>query len=98
LVTYAGETFASRVAASLLSGMDMSDCIADNMMDYEAKINQLLDSPAELFALREKTALARQISPVFDTTATARQLESAYQVMYERLIHGLEPLAFDVNP
>jgi predicted O-linked N-acetylglucosamine transferase (SPINDLY family) len=97
LVTYAGETFASRVAASLLSGMDMNECITDNPLDYEAKINQLLDSPEELRALREKTALARQSSPVFDTTATARQLESAYQVMYERLMNGLEPVAFDVK-
>jgi predicted O-linked N-acetylglucosamine transferase (SPINDLY family) len=98
LVTYAGETFASRVAASLLSGMDMKDCITDNPLDYEVKINQLLDSPDELGALREKTALARQSSPVFDTTATAMQLESAYQVMYQRLINGLGPVAFDVNP
>jgi predicted O-linked N-acetylglucosamine transferase (SPINDLY family) len=97
LVTYAGETFASRVAASLLSGMDMKDCITDNPLDYEAKINKLLDSPAELLALREKTALARQSSPVFDTTATARQLESDYLVMYQRLINGLEPVAFDVS-
>ncbi len=98
LVTYAGETFASRVAASLLSGMDMKDCITNNPLDYEAKINQLLDSPDDLCALREKTALARRISPVFDTAAIARQLESAYQVMYQRLINGLEPEAFDVNP
>jgi predicted O-linked N-acetylglucosamine transferase (SPINDLY family) len=48
--------------------------------------------------LREKTALARQSSPVFDTTATARQLESVYQVMYQRLIYGLQPVAFDVKP
>lgn len=98
LVTYAGETFASRVAASLLSGMNMKDCITDNPLDYEARINQLLDSPDELRALREKTALARQSSPVFDTAATARQLESAYQLMYQRLINGLEPEAFDVSP
>jgi predicted O-linked N-acetylglucosamine transferase (SPINDLY family) len=78
--------------------MDMKDCITDNPLDYEVKINQLLDSPDELGALREKTALARQSSPVFDTTATAMQLESAYQVMYQRLINGLGPVAFDVNP
>ena len=98
LVTCAGETFASRVAASLLSGMDLQDCIVNNLVDYEAKIHQLLEAPDALRALRHRVAQARSTSPVFDTVAIARQLESAYQGMFQRLQARLSPEAFDVSP
>jgi predicted O-linked N-acetylglucosamine transferase (SPINDLY family) len=96
LVTCAGETFASRVAASLLTSMDLQDCITDNLIDYEAKIYQLLESPVALYELRKKTIQSCATSPVFDTQAIARQLEMAYRTMYLRHREGLVPEAFDV--
>jgi protein O-GlcNAc transferase len=98
IVTCKGETFASRVAASLLSGMNLHEGITDNLTDYEAKICEFLASPNALNDLQQKTALARSNSPVFDTRAISKQLESAYKGMYERLQNGLHPKAFDVEP
>lgn len=98
IVTCKGETFASRVAASLLSAMNLHEGITDNLDDYEAKICELLGSPRALNDLQQKTALARTNSPVFDTKAIAKQLEAAYKGMYERLRNGVSPEAFDVEP
>ncbi len=98
LITCAGETFASRVAASLLKAMDMPDCITESLTAYEAKIIQLLETPFGLDALRQKTAEARHNSPLFDTPLTARHLEKAYQAMIANFKNGVAPASLDVAP
>lgn len=98
MVTCIGETFASRVAASLLTAMNLHDCICEDFTSYESKITQLLEDPAALLSLRQRTQDARMTSPVFDTPATARQLEAAYRNMVDQAVSGLAPASFDVRP
>lgn len=97
IVTCAGETFASRVAASLLTTMDLPDCVTYDLISYEQKIVALLEQPQSLQVLRERVALARAQSPLFDTNSIARQLEEAYKLMMQRYEMELLPLGFDVH-
>lgn len=98
IVTCAGETFASRVAASLLTTMDMVDCVAQDLQSYEQKIIEILEQPQRLISLRERVEIGRINSPLFDTVATARHLESAYQKMMDIYHNESSPLSFDISP
>jgi predicted O-linked N-acetylglucosamine transferase (SPINDLY family) len=98
IISLAGETFASRVAASLLTAIDMNDCVTYDFLSYEQKIVSLLDNPQALQDLRDRVVLGCQKSPLFDTSATAQQLELAYLQMMVRFEAELPPKEFDVQP
>lgn len=98
IVTCAGETFASRVAASLLITMNMPDCVAYDLGSYEQKIVALLDVPQSLKTMRERVEKGRTESPLFNTLATARHLEMAYEQMMKNYESEIVPIGFDVGP
>lgn len=81
LITCPGETFAARVAASLLTAMDLSELIVPTFNHYEELAVALAKDPARLAALKEKVVRNRATSPLFATDAFARNIETAYQQM-----------------
>jgi predicted O-linked N-acetylglucosamine transferase (SPINDLY family) len=83
LVTRAGETFASRVAGSLLSAVGLPELITQSGTEYHALALRLARAPGELDAVREKLQRNRGRVPLFDTLAFARNLETAYLQMWE---------------
>jgi protein O-GlcNAc transferase len=97
MVTCAGETFASRVAASLLTTMSMQDCVTGDLVSYEHKIVELLERRENLHELRERVLLARSQSPLFATGDIAHHLESAFEQMLSRHEANLLPEGFDVK-
>lgn len=83
IVTCTGETFAGRVASSLLSAIGMPELITATLADYEGLALRLARDPADLKSLREKLARNRVSAPLFDTDATRRSIEAAYRKMWE---------------
>ena len=63
------------------------------MEDYEALALRLAGNPGELAALRVKLARNRTTTPLFDTPAFTRQLETAYSRMWENHLAGNPPRA-----
>jgi len=96
VVTLAGQTFAARVAASLLTALDLPELIAETMADYERVATELARHPERLAALKQKLERHRLAAPAFDPARFTRQLEAAYRMMYERHQAGLETDDFDV--
>jgi predicted O-linked N-acetylglucosamine transferase (SPINDLY family) len=84
VVTYRGETFAARVAASLLSAVGLSELICDDVERYVATAVALARNADERRRLRDHLDGAGRASPLFDTEATTRALEAAYQAMAEQ--------------
>jgi predicted O-linked N-acetylglucosamine transferase (SPINDLY family) len=97
LVTLRGETFVSRVAASLLAATGLSELITDTLADYEALALKLATTPDLLTALRAKLQANRLTAPLFDTDRFCRHLESAYLTMVENHLAGEAPKSFDVK-
>jgi len=91
ILTRAGESYASRVAASLLTALDLRELIVEDWDAYEALALRLAHDPHELGMLRAKLNANRGTAPLFDTDRTCRNLERAYLVMVERWRHGLTP-------
>jgi predicted O-linked N-acetylglucosamine transferase (SPINDLY family) len=91
VLTCPGESFASRVAASLLSAVGLPELIAATPREYEDLAVALAGEPARLANLAQRLAECRPTAPLFDTGLYARRLESAYSMMCARQRAGLPP-------
>jgi predicted O-linked N-acetylglucosamine transferase (SPINDLY family) len=91
VLTCAGEAFASRVAASLLTAIQMPELIAATPTEYEESAVEWATQPQRLAGLKEKLARHRLTTPLFDTTSFTRHLEAAYRTIHERHHAGLLP-------
>ena len=91
VLTVAGETFAARVAASLLNAVGLPELIARSKAEYEKLAIELANNPDRLEKIKQKLKTKRLASPLFDTRLFTRHLEAAYEAMYDRYQAGLAP-------
>lgn len=98
IVTRTGQSFASRVAASLLHACGISDLVTDNLPDYEDMIVRLANDEPRRRALREKLQSAPQNSALFDGRLFTQRIEYAYSQMMERYRKGAPAVSFDLSP
>ncbi len=96
VLTCSGETFASRVAGSLLRAIGLPELVTTSLAEYEAAAIRLAGNPAELKALRDRLAKNRLTTPLFDSERFARHLECAYQMMWDRYARGEAPRPIEV--
>ena len=97
-LTTPGESFASRVGASLLNAIGLPELIAISTEAYAETAVALATDPARLEGLKRKLAGNRQAAPLFDTARFVRALEAAYREMWDRREAGLPPGAMNVAP
>ena len=91
VLTCIGNSFASRVAASLINSVNLPELITDNQEQYESLAIQLALNPEKIKTIKEKLNNNLMKSPLYDTPLYTQHLESAYLSMYDRYQHGLEP-------
>jgi predicted O-linked N-acetylglucosamine transferase (SPINDLY family) len=96
LVTKIGQSFAARVAASLLTAINLPELIASTPEGYATLALDLAKNPARLRDLRTKLAVNRNAAPLFNSTLITRHLEAAYELAFERYLTGAPPAAFAV--
>ncbi len=96
LITLRGETFASRVAASLLHAAELPELVTATAAGYEALALALAHDPQRLGEIRAKLARNRTRSALFDTARFTRNLETAFAMASKRHSDGLPPADFDV--
>jgi len=96
VLTCLGQTFAGRVAGSLLKAANMPELITNSMQEYEQLALQLARDPQKLAAVKAKLGQNRDTCALFNTEKFARNLEAAYQTMWRRHQQGAQPEAFDV--
>jgi predicted O-linked N-acetylglucosamine transferase (SPINDLY family) len=84
VLTLMGQSFASRVAASLLKAVQLPELIAFTREEYEAIAIELGANPKILAAIKQKLADNLSTTPLFNTALFASHLENAYTQMYER--------------
>ncbi len=91
VLTCIGDTFAGRVAASLLKAIGLPELIATSPNEYEACAFDLATHPENLSALHRTLAHNMTTHPLFNTALFTRHIESAYTKMWARSQAGLEP-------
>jgi predicted O-linked N-acetylglucosamine transferase (SPINDLY family) len=98
ILTCQGETFASRVAGSLLNSVGLPELIAHSLEEYESLALKLARDPARLAAIKHKLERNRETFPLFNTQRFTRHVETAYKKMCERSRKGEAPVGFSVTP
>jgi predicted O-linked N-acetylglucosamine transferase (SPINDLY family) len=89
VVTHYGESYASRVAASVLNAVGLAELAFDTVADYRCAIQALALEPALLATYRQHLVTQRHALPLFDARRYARELEALFARMVQRWRAGL---------
>jgi predicted O-linked N-acetylglucosamine transferase (SPINDLY family) len=84
LITCKGESFASRVAASLLHAIDLPELVTTNITDYEQLAIELARNTEKLQYIKETLDANKLTKPLFNTDLFSTHIEQAYTLMFER--------------
>jgi protein O-GlcNAc transferase len=97
VVTLADDTFISRVAASLLSAVELPELAVATLAEYETLALELATNGAKRTQIREHLETGRMQFSLFDSAATTRALEAAY--LHAANLHraGKKPVSFSLT-
>jgi predicted O-linked N-acetylglucosamine transferase (SPINDLY family) len=98
VVTFTGQTFASRVAASLVHAVGLPELACDDIAHYARTVVELVHDPERRARLRATLVDARTASPLFDSPRFTRDFEALVLRMMERHVDGLPPAALAAWP
>ncbi|MBX9758822.1 MAG: tetratricopeptide repeat protein [Beijerinckiaceae bacterium] len=91
VLTLAGRSFASRVAASLVTRAGAPELVTNTADEYVDLAVRLARDPELLQGIKNKIRAAREGSPLFDVVRFTRDLEALYVEMMRRHRDGLPP-------
>ena len=91
VLTCMGESFASRVAASLLKAIELPELITKTQEQYEATAIELATNSEKFKDIKNKLECNRLTTALFDTPRFTKHIEAAYKQMYERYQTNLQP-------
>jgi len=98
VVTCSGESFAARVAGSLLHAIGITETIVRDIGEYESIALRLARNSAFRTSIRQRILVNQATHPLFDAARFCRHLEAAYETMWERHCSGEMPHSFAVCP
>lgn len=91
VLTRMGQAFVSRMAASLLQSLDLSELVTTSAAAYESLAIELAHNPERFSAIKARLAERKTSAPVFDTKRMTHDVERLYTAMYQRHLNGLAP-------
>lgn len=91
VVTLQGNHFVSRVSASVLNALDLSELVTQSKEDYRSLIEYYCKNPDKLAKLKQQIAKAKKKEPLFDTKLYAKDLEKVLTKAYKNFINGNPP-------
>ncbi len=97
VLTCRGETFAGRVASSLLQAIDLPELVTEDLAAYERMARRLSQEPDLLGGLRARLTANRLTAPLFDAVRYVSGLEAALAHMVAQYEAGLPPSAFAID-
>ena len=84
VLTCIGNSFAGRVAASLLSAVELPEMITTTQEQYESLAIELAINPEKIKTIKKKLVNNLNTAALFNTSLYTRHIEAAYSKMYER--------------
>ena len=97
VLTLSGKTFPSRMAGSILKAIDLPELVTHTIAEYENLAVELATNKLRLKEIRTKVAANRMSTPLFDAPRTTKNIEKAYQIMYERYLEGKDPASINLT-
>ena len=83
VVTKIGNSFCSRVSASILNSLDLNELIAKNDSEYKKLIIDLSNDEKKLISIKEKIIKNISTKPLFNSKLYTKDLEKSYYKVYE---------------
>jgi protein O-GlcNAc transferase len=88
LITQSGQTFASRVAGSILHAVDAQELIVTNETDYHQLAIQIYNDKEYLHQLKKKIKSNIQTGPLYDIHAYTKNFEKALMMAHHNRHDG----------
>ncbi len=98
VLTVLGTSFAGRVAASLLNAIGLPELVTSSLAAYEAAALSLARDSTALSRLKAKLKDNRHTHALFDTARFTRNLEAAFEAMWNRSRRGEPPAGLEIAP
>ena len=97
VITLKGKHFASRVAASLVSAVDLPELATDSPKEYEKLAIHLATNPSKLKIIKDFLVQNRKTFPLFETKRFVTNLEKAYLMMWDIYSKNEKPHLLEVK-
>lgn len=91
VLTLPGDSFASRVAASVLAAVGLEGLAMGSIADYEAALVTMAQDPEVLAGLRAHLVDNRMQLPLFDTPGYTQRFEALLGTVWRQWCAGLPP-------
>ncbi|MEQ1825399.1 MAG: tetratricopeptide repeat protein [Pirellula sp.] len=91
VITKSGQTFASRIAGSVLRAVQLEQLITTTTDDYERLAIELASDRSKLQALRSHLEANRFSLPLFQSQEYAKNMEAGFETVWQRWLAGLAP-------
>lgn len=91
ILTLNGNSFNSREASNIINAVNLPEMITTSQEEYESLAIDLANNRKKMRILKEKLVDNLPNAPLYDTQLFAKNIESAYKVMYDRFHRGLGP-------
>ena len=91
VITYLGESFASRIAASILRAIGIAELIVQDQLEYEKLAIELAKNPEKLNAIKKNLVANQPRTPLFNTSMFTQYLEMGFEAAMDRYYKGLSP-------
>ena len=91
VLTFLGNSFSSRVAASLLNAVNLPELVTTSQDHYESMAIKLAKNPKKLKNIKDKLDGNLKTALLYNTTLFTKNLELAYLEMFDRYHTGLDP-------
>ena len=88
-ITLCGNTFSSRVGASMLNALELNEMITLTDKDFENLAIELANNPKKLQLIKNKLNNNKISKPLFNTKLFTKNIEKAYSIIYEKYLKKL---------
>ena len=97
VLTRMGKTFASRVAGSLLTSIDLKELITNSEKEFIDLAVELADNSNKLKRIKQKLQKNIKDKPLYNSKLFTKNIEAAYQKTYERYMSEQPISNIEVN-
>ena len=91
VLTLKGNSFASRVAASLLNTISLNELITTNIKDYKKLAIKIYNEKSYLDEIKKKIAINKKNSNLFKAEIYTKNIETAYKKVHQNYLDGIKP-------
>ena len=91
VLTFLGNTFPGRVAASLLRALDLPEMITYSENEYIDKAEDFAFNPKKLKLIKDKLNFNKFTKPLFNSELFCRNLENTFKIIFDKYNKGLAP-------